>query len=379
MAQTLTAEDVKRLVETRSVTARAETSAKIAQSFQQDSLSDSERQIAQDIFRVLVQDAQERVRAALSENLKDAPDLSPEVAGALARDVSDTVALPIIQFSEALDDTDLIDIVQTQAANRQVAVASRARVSEDVSDAIAESGGEDAVATLVGNEGAAIRDNALEKIAETHGGSERVQAPLVHRQNLPVSVAEKLVARVSDRLKDHLVRNHALSESAVQDLIQHSRERATVRLLADADAGTDMVQMAQQLHDFGRLTPSLLLRSLCLGDMSFFEAGMAVLARVPVSNAHLLIHDSGGLGLRALYDRARLPDPLYPAFKSACDLARAAESERTDADPETRMRHMVERILTMNEDIAGTLGVTNVDYLLQKFNQLTRENNAPGA
>jgi len=372
MAKTLTAEDVDRLVKTRSTEARAETSAKIAQAFKYEQLSESERRIAQDIFRVLVQDAQERVRSALSENLKDAPEVSPDVASALARDVSDAVALPIIQFSEALDDADLIEIVRTQGATRQVAVASRATVSEDVSDAIVDSAGEDAVVALVENDGAAIRDTALEKVTETYGDNERVQAPLVNRATLPATVTEKLLARVSDRLKDQLVKTHAISRESAEDLIQHSRERATVRMLAET-GNTDVVALATQLKDNGRLTPSLLLRSLCLGDLSFFEAGLAVLAGIPVSNAHMLIHDPGGMGLRSLYDHARLPRQLYLAFESACKLALTSEIERTDADPETRMRHMVERILTMNENIVDTLGVTNVDYLLQKFNQLARE------
>ena len=376
MAKTLTTEDVERLVKTRSTEARADTSTKIAQAFKQEELSDHEREIAQDIFRVLVQDAQERVRSALAENLKDSPEVSPDIASALARDASDAVALPIIQFSEALDDAELIDIIRSQGAARQVAVASRAAVSEDVSDAIVDNAGEDAVVALVGNEGAEIRETALEKVTETYGDNERVQAPLVHRKSLPATVTEKLLARVSDHLKDHLVKNHAISRESADDLIQHSRERATVRMLADSSSNTDVMALAEQLKDNGRLTPSLLLRSLCLGDLSFFEAGLAVLSRIPVSNAHLLIHDPGGIGLRSLYDHARLPRQLFPAFESACKLALTSELERTDADPETRMRHMVERILTMNENIVDTLGVTNVDYLLQKFNQLAREEEA---
>mgnify|MGYP006425258881 CR=1 FL=1 len=372
----LSFEDVEQLIHNPSPASRERTADKVATSFTANDLNDSERAIAQDIFRVLVKDAEERVRAALSENLKAAPDIGADVANALASDVSDNVALPILQFSEALDEQDLIEIVQTHNEVRQIAIAGRADVSENLSDAIVDSGNEEAVATLVGNENANIRDNTLERVSDEYGHSERVQEPLVKRDKLPMRVAEKLVAKVSERLKQHLITHHNLTDSTATDVVMQSRERATMRLLAEAGEERDMVAMAEQLKANGRLTPSMLLRSLCLGDMSFFEAGMAVLAGIPVTNAHILIHDKGELGLKRLYKKTKMPRGLYPAFKSACDLAHNAELERTDADPETRMRQMLERVLTMHEDIVEEFGVTNADYLLSKFNRLTQESQA---
>ena len=372
MAQKLTFEDVEHLMNDPSPVSRSATASKVAETFTGEELDPNERAIAEDILRVLVRDADARVREALSENLKTAPNLSADVARTLAQDVNDQVALPIVQFSEALSEADLIAILREHEGQRQVAVAGRSDVTEEVSEAIVDTGNADAVAALVGNADASIRDSTLERVSDEYGGRERVQEPLVKRNHLPVRVAEKLVAKVSDRLRDHLVAHHALSESSATELVLQSRERATMRLLAEGQE-RDMVAMAQQLRDNGRLTPSLLLRSLCLGDMSFFEAAMAVLADIPVSNAHVLIHDQGQLGLQRLYDRTRMPASLYPAFKSACDLACEAEKERTDADPETRMRQMLERVLTMHEDIAAQFGMTNVDYLLNKFNQMARE------
>jgi uncharacterized protein (DUF2336 family) len=370
----LSLEDVERLINDPSPESRTATADKVAQAYVEETLSDSERAIARDIFSVLVKDAEERVREALAENLKAATDLSPELARTLASDVSDNVALPMVGLSEALSEDDLVSIVREHPDSRRVAVASREDVTERVSDAIVDTGDEAAVATLVGNNHAQIADRTLERVADEYGHIEKVQEPLVMRQNLPVRVAEKLVAKVSDRLKHHLVTNHDLSEGTATELLVQSRERATMRLLAEGGTQQDMLAMAQQLKDNGRLTPSMLLRSLCLGDMSFFEAAMAVLAGIPVSNAHILIHDEGQLGLRRLYNKTNMPRSLYPAFKSACDLAREAELERSDADPEARMRQMLERVLTMHEDIVDELGITNVDFLLNKFNRLYREN-----
>jgi uncharacterized protein (DUF2336 family) len=352
-----------------SVDNRAETAAKLAEQFEGDNLSDAERAMAENIFRIMVQDAEERVRAALAVNLKDVPSLSRDVAMSLAKDVSDSVALPMIQFSEALSDDDLIEIVATQKEERKVAVAGRPAVSAEVAEAVVQHAGEHAVKTLVSNEGARLNEATLSKVVDTYGEVEAIQKPLVHRAKLPITVAEKLVAKISDNLKDYLVAHHDLPEELATDLIIQSRERATIGLLSGEGEETSDA-LVHQLRENGRLTPSIILRALCVGDMGFYEAAMAELADIPVVNARILMHDEGDLGLRALYDRAGMPKPLYPAFYTAMTIANDTSKERTDDDPEVVMRRMLEHVLTVHEDIVDEYGIENVDYLLNKFNQI---------
>jgi len=371
MASNLSDQDVQRLLTDPSAENRAITAEKISGQFETGALSDKERQLAEDIFRMMAQDAEERVREALARNLKEAPNLPPDVAKSLAADVSDKVALPVLQFSPALDDGDLVEILKTAGGARQEAIAERATVSQAVSDAIIDTGNEAAVAKLVGNEGAEISEESLTKVAETYADSNLVKDPLVHREQLPMTVAERLVAKVSDSLKEYLVTHHELPAEVATDLVLQSRERATIGLLSRDAEDADVEQLVRQLWDHGRLTPSIILRALCVGDIHFFEAAMAVLAGVPLVNARVLVHDDGELGLKSLYDKARLPPALYPAIRSAMDLVMDAEAERSDADPDYHMRLMLERVLTQIEDLVDEYGIENVDYLLGKLNKLS--------
>ena len=364
----LTAQDVQLLLTDPSVDNRVSAAEKVAAEFGAGELSDSERVIAQDIFKVMVQDAEERVRSALSANLKNASGVPHDVAKTLATDITDGVALPMLQFSDALSDEDLVEIVRTQPARRSKAVAERDSVSGAVSDAIVEHGDEDAVVALVSNEGAEIGEESLTKVVETYGDSPRMQDPLVNRPSLPVSVAERLVAKVADHLKEQLVKNHALPEEMATDLILQSREKATLGL-SDGDG---VVSLVAQLHKNGRLTPSIVLRALCVGDLTFFEESLALLSGVPVENARMLIHDEGALGFRSVYQKAGMPASLMPAYKSALEMNQNAEMERTDEDPEHRMRKLLERVLTEHEEIVEEFGVENVDYLLAKFGRLSQ-------
>lgn len=366
MTDGLNKEDVARLMTDPSPENRSITARKLAAQFSAGALSEGESEIANEIFAIMVQDAEERVRLALAENLKEAHNLPHETALQLARDVSDKVALPMLKYSDVLTEEDLVEIVRSQGSARKVAVAARENVSEAISDAIVETGDRDAVVSLVSNPSARISANALNAVVEAHGDDERVHTPLVHRDKLPLRVAEKLVAKISDDLKTYLVANHDLSEETATDLILHSRERATVGLLGSAGEG-ELERLVEQLSISGRLTPSIILRALCVGDIAFFETAIAHLARVPVTNARILIYDEGELGFKSLFAKAGLPKQLYQAFRSAMDLNIDSESERRDEDPEALLRRMLERVLT---DPEADYGSENVEYLLTRFNKI---------
>lgn len=363
MSELLSQEDVARLLVSRSPEARAETVTKVARQFSSGSLSRRERAIAEDIFRALVNDAETLVREALANHVKDAEDLPHDVALALARD-TDSVAAPILKYSTSLSDADLVDIVRHFGSAKQVAIASRETVSSGVADALVEKGDEEAVVALVGNDGADITEDSLQKVLTDWGDNERFHSPLVERQQLPVSVAERLVALVSEQLQDHLVAHHELPPTVAADLALQSRERATIGLASGDD--DDIQELVDHLAVNGRLSATLLLRSLCMGDGRFFEFGIARLAGIPVANARTLIHDSGPLGLQNLYTKADLPEALMAAFRIAVDVAHETELDGGERDQERYSRRMIERVLTQYEDI----GADNLEYLLTRLGKL---------
>ena len=96
--------------------------------FMESPLTDSERCHAEDVLRELSQSVELRVRETLSEQLKTSKILPHDIAIVLANDV-ESVALPILEFSEVLTDADLVEIVKSKVAPQQSAVARRERRS----------------------------------------------------------------------------------------------------------------------------------------------------------------------------------------------------------------------------------------------------------
>jgi len=95
-----------------------------------------------------------------------------------------------------------------------------------------------------------------------------------------------------------------------------------------------------------------MLRAAFTGDMRLCEEAFSQLAGIPVHKAWILLHDAGPLGLRAIYDRAKMPEVLYPAFRVALDVFHETELDGLPHDRERFERRMLERILTQYEHLA---------------------------
>jgi len=365
----LTEDDVRKLLSDPSAENRAQTAGKLAREFERGDLSPSERSLAEQIFRIMVKDAEVRVREALAVNLKENPHVPHDVAVALARDV-DQVALPVLQFSEILSDSDLIAIVRSLDPEKQKAIAGRSRVSAEVADAIVEDAADKAaVVALVANRGADLTEKSLTRVIDKYGEDEEVQAPIVRRPVLPATIVERLVHRVSENLREHLLTHHDMPPGMAADLVLQARERATIGL-STASTEDEVERLVAQLQKNGRLTPSIVLRALCMGDTKFFEYALAKLAGIPVTNARLLIHDSGVLGLDGLYGKTGLPKTFLPAVRAAIAVARDMSYDGEPGDRERYARRMLERVLTQYGDLGVDFENDDLEYLLAKMNSL---------
>lgn len=375
MGDKLSEDDVKALLTDPSAANRERTANKISGQVAAGDLSGAELTLAEDIFRIMVKDAEVRVRQALADNLKESPLVSRDVAMALANDVDD-VALPMIAFSEVLTENDLISIVKTSGESKQMAVASRSRVQSSVADALVDAGTENVVARLVSNAGADITEATLTKVVDKYGDNVTVNTPLSYRENLPITVVERLLTKVSESLREHLAKTHDIPDDVVNSLLAQSRERATIGLSAQA-SDKEVESLVHHLYWNGRLTPSLVVRAAVMGDMRFMEHSLASLAKLPVDNARMLIHDGGKRGLRAIYEKAKLPASYYPAIRIAIDVAAETELDGEDHDLDRYHRRMIERVLTQYEDLGVDFESGDLEYLLAKMSELPSTHIAP--
>jgi uncharacterized protein (DUF2336 family) len=365
MRASLTQDDIRRLVRGDNPEDRAQATQKICRQIASSELVGADRDSAFEILDMLASDAATLVRRTLAVTLQNSPNLPRDLAMKLAQDV-EAVAVPILKNSPVFTDTDLVDILLASSPEKQVAIAARDKVSEDVTEVISLYGHKSAVEAAAYNEGAAFSDAAYSGVLSRFGGDDSVKAALIARPTLPLGVTEKLVALVTGDLFDRLVNKHELPPQLAIEIAAGTRERATLDLVEQAGLSSDPARFVQQLHLNGRLTPSLIMRGLCLGHMNFIEHALAELAGIPHSKAWLMIHDAGTLGMKTIFERAGLPGGMFTAFRMALDVFHKTEMDGAPGDRERFRQRMVERVLTQFQAIPRA----DLDYLLDKLNAL---------
>lgn len=365
MRTSLTQDDIRRLVRGDSAEARANAAHKICRRIDTTDLSLEDQESARQILDLMCADSAVLVRRALAVTLRNSPKLPRDIAVKLAKDL-DIIAVPVLKNSPVITDEDLVEIVLAGSSEKQVAIAQRPALGEGLTEVIALYGSKEAVEQVSLNEGAAFSDDAYNGVLKRFSNDNDVKGALISRSTLPIHVTEKLVNMVTGELFDRLVNTHELPPQLAIEIAAGARERATLDLVEQAGLSSDPERFVQQLALNGRLTPSVIMRALCLGHMSFVEHALAELAGVPRNKAWLMIHDAGTLGLKTIFERAGLPSGMFTAFRLAIDIFHKTEMDGGANDRERFRQKMVERVLTQFQAIPRA----DLEYLLDKLDAL---------
>ena len=247
-----------------------------------------------DILARLSHDVEMSVRAALANRLAGKLDAPAELITMLANDEIQ-VAYKILSTSPVLRDTDLIEVVRHRTMQHQLAVAIRRDLSEEVTAALAASGNEDVIVTLLNNQDARISSTVLEYLAEESKRIDAYQKPLVRRPDLPSQLAEKMYAWVSAAVRKYIVDNFDVDIHDLDDDLSESLHEAIIS--KSEEPGAAAVRLVDKLHESGELNADFVLKSLRQGQISLFELAFAKLAGLRPVLMRRIIYEPGGEAL----------------------------------------------------------------------------------
>ncbi len=236
------------------------------------------------ILEIMARDVEQQVRESLSEQVKNCPFLPRSLAMTLAEDI-DTVSLPVIQLSTVLDDNDLLAIIAGGNTDKQIAVANRKSVSPKVSDRLVDTNNENVVGALLANDGAQISEASYNKVVENFPENDNIQALMTDRPTLPLAIVERLMTMVSLELRERIINRHDFPTELADKIITQGREGALTQSMAGESRADEIEGLITRLKSKGQLTPTLILRALCEGDLQFFDAAVGALAGVSVAKA----------------------------------------------------------------------------------------------
>jgi uncharacterized protein (DUF2336 family) len=148
----LTNKDIEALRKGQSFENKSSTIRKVSHYYtNNENKSLTGKQLAEDIFRIMIHDIEVKIRSILADSLKNSRNLPKDIVHAIISDV-EAVSTSFIRYYHDLSDLDLIGIIESNNIKKHKAAASRYNLSKEVSHFICEWCSEDVITVLISNE-----------------------------------------------------------------------------------------------------------------------------------------------------------------------------------------------------------------------------------
>lgn len=182
------------------------------------------------------------LRREIAEKLADQAAAPKTLIRQLAQDEI-SVAEPVLRRSEALTEEDLIGIIRQRGQEHMKAITRRRRLPEKLSAELVERGGEEVLASLAANRGAALDAPSMEKMVEHARSMKLLQKPMTERLDLPPPLLTKMYFFVSAALKKEILkRSDYLDPALIDEAVKANREKILTRAVKQAQSEVSSAQ-----------------------------------------------------------------------------------------------------------------------------------------
>ncbi|MEX2614493.1 MAG: DUF2336 domain-containing protein [Alphaproteobacteria bacterium] len=273
-------------------------------------LNKSEQAIMYDILSKLVRDVETTVRQKLAQKLSGVDTAPHELIIELANDQIE-VSLPVLQRSDVLRDSELIEIIHHRTMEHQLAISMRPEVSEPVSDALVETNNPVIIATLLQNHGSKMSVKALARLVDHSEREEAYRKPLLKRRELSQEMAQKMYWWVSAALRQDIMSRYKLCpddfdvamESAVQDSLHESGH--AVRPADDS---------LTSLLTLDEVAQHRMVKALREGKIPMFQSILSQASGLPLPEIRRIMFEAGGENLAIACRSINLAPNVFAAI-----------------------------------------------------------------
>lgn len=276
--------------------------------------SDHIRSLTIETLERLARDQVVRVRAILAEEIKTLDCVPKFIVATLARDVDALVASPILEYSPLLSDADLLEIIAAAKAEEVLAaIAKRRPLDAKVADAIVSSLDIPAIAALLANPDAKIREKTLDDLADQAEKIRSWHLPLVLRADLSKRAIWRIASFVGASLIEQLSARYGLDEDIKHQLNKEMRARLQDDGRSESATAEIAAREVAAARASGKLDEAFVDAAANAGQRDTVILGLAVLANVPEATVRKIFQSRSAKPVTALVWHARLS--MRVAFK----------------------------------------------------------------
>ncbi|MBT5298939.1 MAG: DUF2336 domain-containing protein [Rhodospirillaceae bacterium] len=274
------------------------------------------KKMAYDTLETLAKDELTRARQILAEALQDVAGAPAPVIRKLAFDTELVVAGPILENSPVLTDEDLMEIIERGSTTGRLSfISKRKDVTEGVSEAIVATADEYAVALLLANPSARIRETTLDRVVDEAKDVISWHAPLVSRPQISGYAAKRLAGFVAA----NLIRVLSIRSDLEPDVLEEVKKAVTNRIEGGESDLKDAIQLedtetplevamgkVQKLKDKGDLNEARVRKMVSGGKKEEVIAALAIMNEVPAVAVQKAINAKNIKGVVSICWKAEL-------------------------------------------------------------------------
>ena len=295
-------------------------------------------------------DTDKEVRSVLAEALALTPLTHPDIVFSIAAD-DDDIAIPFLARSPAVDAWKMLAIVRVGDLPRQIAIVSRPDLTAETIAEVVESREVATCAALLDNPAATLDAAQIHTLYKRFGQTPEIIERLLAMPDLPLDIRITQAKRASNRIHQLMAEKGWIPANDAAALVADAEESAILSILVNATP-PEMDRVIKFLTSKGMLTPSLILRAACLGEMEAVERALSHLAGVPVGRVRQMMYVQGAMSFRSLHSKSGLPQSCFGLLRAASDVAREVKEEGLRIDSSGFGRRVIEALMTRYESIS---------------------------
>jgi len=179
----------------------------------------------------------------------------------------------------------------------QLAITIRQTISENVSDALVETGNENVIRSLLKNTDAKISRSTMEYLVEQSKRVDTFQEPILRRRDLDPELVKRMFTWVSTVLRQLIVDDWDLDPATVDDLLERATAREVQAAAYDARELSKSQHLAENLDAVGKMTPENMLGVLREGEVALFISMFTKFTALDETFVRRMLFEHGGNAL----------------------------------------------------------------------------------
>jgi uncharacterized protein (DUF2336 family) len=255
---------------------------------------DEQIELFDNVIGRLAAEIEKTALAELAVRLAPIPNAPARTIRQLAGDDHISVAGPVLEQSERLSESDLIEIAKTKGQAHLHAISGRRQIGEAVTDILVDRGDAEVAHRVVTNDGARFSEAGFAGLVSRAGGDEALAEGVEKRVDIPPHLFRRLVTEATGRVRERLLDSVGPEmKVAVQDLLAEISSKVEAKSELASRSYSAALSYVKVLGQSNKLGTRELMAFAKEGRFEEAVAALAELARVPIDIVDRVMHGDG--------------------------------------------------------------------------------------